>query len=651
MAETRNLLNNLILEGEKHQAFRVSLVCNDFPSIITDTGLVQSKVVSSRITDAMFSNILGEIFAHSSDFTDFQRQRRTLNITDVGEVDVFGLADLRCINIYYKRGKSLFDIDLDLYFPGKNKKSAAAEQVEEKKGSSNDEIGKEDFSISYSDVFGSDRATVADKKLPNTAPNTGIDTETKIDQPAGTASQGLDASTDDLLSLDFSSKGMNEGSKIITQSSPPLPPAIQPMQQEAASQEDAIVTDMSSMFKKNPATSKPPELPAPPTPPLPSAHEEKDDNEEAMDFAVSKSSAAVVEQGDTSQFDNLLREMLRLGASDLHIVFDKHLAFRVNGTIKRVDNIISTAQAKTWLNSLAPKRGGKSRYHVHGLIPAQVFMHELHGGKRFRVNAFKDINGINFAVRSVVNGNCDELNIPPVVRKFCGLSKGLVLLTGYASSGISSTLTALIELVNSVNSCNLLKIGNPVSEFKHATREAIVRQVEVGTHVESMDEALRLSMQSDFDGLFIDDLELSSLPTLLDCIDRGQLAFATMHTKAGASVLEHLGTSLKHQGKLYTSIRAIVGQALVPSVEGTLVAAFEVLVIDGAVIKMLMENKESMLPAYMEANANKGNITLNSSLVNLVIKGKTSYRAAMAASTDKRDFYRTAIKHGIKAAA
>ena len=638
MADTRNLLNNLILEGEKHQAFRVSLVCNDFPSIITDTGLTQSKVINSRVTEAMFSEILGAIFAHSSDFTNFQRQRRTLNIADVGAVDVFGLADLRCINIYYKRGKSLFDIDLDLYFPGQSKKPAVVEQKVDK--NPNDE----DFSISYSDVFDSNKKTVADKKLPNTNSNSGLRTDTKIEQHADTASQGLDSSADELLTLDFSSKRM-EKSKIVsnTPDLPPPPPKSPAKSKKSAVQENSIIADMADMLQKPSSatlSTKPP--------PIKSAPEESDD--EALNLEVG-SSASDVEQGDTSSFDDLLREMLRLGASDLHIVFDKHQAFRINGTIKKIDNITSTEQAKTWLNSLAPKKGGKSRFHLHGLIPAQVFMHELRSGERFRVNAFKDINGINFAIRSIVHSNCDELNIPPVVRKFCGLSKGLVLLTGYASSGISSTLTALIELVNSVNSCNLLKIGNPVSEFKHAAREALIRQIEVGTHVESMDAALHLSMQSDFDGLFIDDLEVTSLPMLLNCVDRGQLAFAAIHTKAGTSVLEHLGVSLKNASSLYTATRAVVSQVLIPSVNGSLVAAFEVLVIDGAVTKILMENKGHMLPAYMEANTNKGNSTLNNSLINLVIKGKISYKSAMTAATDKRDFYRTAIKHGIKAAA
>ncbi|MDE3269228.1 MAG: hypothetical protein OYH77_02975 [Pseudomonadota bacterium] len=630
MGNTSNLLNNLVIEGEKHQAFRVSLVRNDLPTIITDTGLIKSKIINSRVTDAMFSEILGTVFAHSSDFTDFQRQRRTLNVADVGSVEVFGLADLGCLNIYYERGKSLFEIDLELYFPGQAKKSATAvaPTIEEEK---EDEDAS---SISYSDVFASG-GTTADKKLPSAdAPPSANEPTRQIDS----VSDNSDA--EEMFSLNLGGAQSNKpASQLKVAELPDIPPPPGFSDDKEPTRQNSVIADMTEVLKMpSPPAATPPPATEPATPAELTADEEL------------ASSPPIAQATTANGFDDLLREMLRLGASDLHVVLDKYQAFRINGIIKQIDN--STAPVRDWLVAAAPKKGGGGgKGMLSGLVHTQVFMYELDSGERFRVSAFKDINGINVAVRSVVQQNCDELNIPVVVRKFCGLSRGLVLLTGGSSSGISSTLTALIELVNSVDKCNLLKIGNPVSEFKHVVREAIVRQVDIGTHVASMDQALVLSQHGDYDALFIDDLEIKNLPALLTCIDRGQLAFAAIHTKVGATALTHLGTMLGNDYSLYTLTRAVVSQVLVPAVDGAFVAAFEVLVIDAAVIKLLQEQKGNMLPAYMEANANKGNITLSSSLVNLVIKGKVSYRSAMAVATDKREFYRTAIKHGIKAAA
>jgi twitching motility protein PilT len=273
---------------------------------------------------------------------------------------------------------------------------------------------------------------------------------------------------------------------------------------------------------------------------------------------------------------------------------------------------------------------------------------------RFRCNAGRDRNGpmavfrlIPALVRSV-----DDLGLSPQVQSLCHLSKGLVLVTGPTGSGKSTTLAALIDLVNHSRTDHILTIEDPI-EFVHRGKRGVITQRQVGLHTKSFASALRAALREDPDVILVGELrDLETISIALETAETGHLVFGTLHTTTAAGTLDRVIDQFPHEQQsqirvmLSETLRGVVAQVLCRKVGGGRVAAREVLLSIPAVSNLVREGKTFQIPSIMQTNRKLGMVTLNDALMELVDSGQVEPREAWLKASDKQGLLTTLRARG-----
>ncbi len=365
---------------------------------------------------------------------------------------------------------------------------------------------------------------------------------------------------------------------------------------------------------------------------------------------------SVVSEGDQA-IDELLREMMTQEASDLHLSCNHPVMMRIGGQLEKVkasDNI-TPETLHSWLTPITPAAGAV-RLAQSGDVN---FTYELKDVGRFRVNVLKDLRGIGAVLRYVpaVLKTLEELDAPEIVRKFCYLSKGLVIINGPAGSGRSTTMAAMIDTINSTRKAHLLSIEDPI-EFVHAQKNSLIRQREVGTHTGSVQEGLRAALREDPDVICTGELSDAAVMSMaMKYAEAGRLVYSMMHTRNSVSAIDSIINQFTpaHQNQarhlLANTLRGVICQILVREKSGGQVAAWEALIVSDEAAAMIKTGRTQQLTAHMIAHRVKGNILLNDSLLKLVNEGTVSFNNAITAAADKRALHALAYRRGIKLSA
>jgi twitching motility protein PilT len=321
----------------------------------------------------------------------------------------------------------------------------------------------------------------------------------------------------------------------------------------------------------------------------------------------------------------LLKTLVKSGSSDLHLRVGEPPIFRTDGEIQRQAGAPVTAdQLALLLLAIMPERN-RGEWNEAGDAD---FAYEIAGLARFRVNAGRDRKG-PVAVFRVIPAKVvtvEEMGLSKEIQQLCFLKKGLVLITGPTGSGKSTTLCALIDLINRERTDHIITIEDPI-EFVHDNKRCLITQRQVHLHTESFRTALRAALREDPDIVLVGELrDLETIAIAIETAETGHLVFGTLHTTTAASTVDRIIDQFPADRQpqirvmLSDSLRGVISQTLCKKIGGGRVAAREVLLSTPAISNLIREAKVFQIPSIIQTSRKLGMITLNDALLELVEK-------------------------------
>jgi twitching motility protein PilT len=344
-----------------------------------------------------------------------------------------------------------------------------------------------------------------------------------------------------------------------------------------------------------------------------------------------------------AEIDKLLKLLVERKGSDLHLSSGEKPIFRIDGDIRRMDEfpVTTPVAAERMLYQIMEKR---YRDDFEGDNDTDL-AYEIPGVARFRVNIFLDRKGMGGVFRVIPTKvvTVEDLNISMAIQNLCNLNKGLVLVTGPTGSGKSTTLCALVDLVNRSRAGHVITLEDPI-EFVHENKKCLINQREVGPHTASFKNALRAALREDPNIVLVGEMrDLETVSIAIETAETGHLVFGTLHTSTAAStvdrVIEQFPADRQEQIRimLSESLKGVVSQTLCKKIGGGRIAAMEVLLGIPAVSNLIRESKTYQLPSIIQTNRKLGMVSLNESLMELVNLKKVEAKEAYMKALDKTD--------------
>ncbi len=338
-----------------------------------------------------------------------------------------------------------------------------------------------------------------------------------------------------------------------------------------------------------------------------------------------------------SMMADILKKAVSLNASDIHIKPDKSPFFRVNGQL--VDSglpLIPASGMLPLLNNILPAHLKKVETSMQEIDFS--FIEENVG--RFRVNAFNSRNLPNLSLRYVKEKipSLEEIHLPPVLRRIAMADSGLIMVCGATSSGKSTTLATMVDLVNKTECYRIITVEDPV-EYVFKDDKSLITQREVGLDTISFHAALKHVVREDPDIIMIGEMrDHISFSVALSAAETGHLVMSTLHVNSAAyivhRILDFFPQDEREQVRITLAnyLVAAICQRLVPAIQGGLMPAVELMINTPTVRKLIMENQLETLPAAIETGAEEGMQTFNQVLYKLISSGAITEEVGMAHS-------------------
>jgi twitching motility protein PilT len=338
--------------------------------------------------------------------------------------------------------------------------------------------------------------------------------------------------------------------------------------------------------------------------------------------------------------EGLLRTLFETGSSDLHLRTGEPPILRRSGELERIGTEpLSAERLEAMLLSIMTSKEVAEFRETNDTDWA----HEIEGVARFRANGARDRRGPMAVFRTIPSKvpNADELGISREVQNLAYLTKGLVLVTGPTGSGKSTTLAALVDLVNRARHDHIITIEDPI-EFVHPSKNCLVTQRQVGLHTRSFKHALRAALREDPDIVLVGEMrDLETVSIAIETAETGHLVFGTLHTTTAPSTIDRIidqfppDRQAQVRVMLSESLRGVIAQVLCKKVGGGRVAAREIMLSIPAVSNLIREGKTFQIPSIMQTNRKAGMVTLNDALLDLVDAGTVEPKEAYMKAADK----------------
>ncbi len=341
----------------------------------------------------------------------------------------------------------------------------------------------------------------------------------------------------------------------------------------------------------------------------------------------------------------VLKAAVQAGASDIHIVIGKPPMMRLDGDMAEIPGFpsINADESKRLIYSILYEEQ-RAKFEEHWELDCSF---AVSGLARFRVNVLAQRTGVE-AVMRVISSNIptpEQLRLPKTVVEFADLPRGLVLVTGPTGSGKSTTLAAIMELINQKYKCHVLTIEDPI-EFVYESKQCVFRQREVGQNTKSFNDALKHALRQDPDVILIGEMrDLETISLALTAAETGHLCFGTLHTQDAPSTIDRIiDVFPPHQQQqirvmLSTALQGVVSQLLLPRRDGQgRIAAREVMVMTPAISNLIREGKTHMLYGAIDTGAKFGMIPMDKALADLVKGGLVSPEEAMSRAHNLEGF-------------
>jgi twitching motility protein PilT len=353
-----------------------------------------------------------------------------------------------------------------------------------------------------------------------------------------------------------------------------------------------------------------------------------------------------------ANLDEILKDAMEMKASDVHILVDMPPMVRLFGDIQQLPGFEALDKDKTRGMLLDMMDADQiAEFDVRREVD---FCYEIPGVSRFRINVYEEERGIGAALRIVPSEivSTEEIGVSEAVKGLTRLRNGLVLVTGPAGCGKSTTLAALVNLVNRERGEHIITIEDPI-EFVHSNIKSQVNQRQVGIHTESFAAALRASLREDPDVILVGEMrDLETISMAITAAETGHLVFSTLHTLSAYKTIERvINVFPPNQQKqirtmLSESLGGVMSQQLIRSADGkSRVAAMEILIATPSIRAMIREDKTYQIPGYMQAGRKYGMRLLDDHIIELLQQGKVDPKHALQMASNK-ETVRSQISQG-----
>ncbi|MDD5555556.1 MAG: type IV pilus twitching motility protein PilT [Candidatus Pacebacteria bacterium] len=344
----------------------------------------------------------------------------------------------------------------------------------------------------------------------------------------------------------------------------------------------------------------------------------------------------------------LLLLTIEKGASDLHLSAGHPPIFRINRKLIPLtrENPLTPEDAKKLCFSLMNEQQ-IARFLEEKEID---FSYNFEEKGRFRINVFHQTGNVSASMRLVSNQirSIDELNLPIQIYRFCKNVQGFILITGPSSHGKSTTLAAMINEINTTRSCHIITIEDPI-EYIFEDDKAIINQRELNYDTLSFAKALKSTFREDPDVIMVGEMrDPETIATAITAAETGHLVLATLHTNSASQTIHRIVDTFagEQQNQIRTqlsgSLVGVISQRLIPSIEGGVVPACEIMFNTPAVSNLIRENKIYEIPLVIETSSDLGMVSLNRSLAELIRKRRATFEDAMIFSPSVRELKKLA---------
>ena len=343
------------------------------------------------------------------------------------------------------------------------------------------------------------------------------------------------------------------------------------------------------------------------------------------------------------ELEDLLLNILRINASDLHLSVGYKPTVRIDGALLPLNefSILTPEHTADLINQLLGER--KSEFTEQKELD---FSYDFRGKARFRTNVFLEKGFISAALRLIPSKikTIEELNLPPALHRVCKLKQGFVLMTGPSGHGKSTTLASIIDGINHQRMEHVITIEDPI-EYLFIGDKSLINQREVGNDTQSFHRALNSILREDPNIIMIGEMRDSeTIASALTAAETGHLVFSSLHTNSASQTINRIidifpaDQQNQIRFQLASTLSAVISQRLLPRVGGGRIPAVEIMFANNAVSNLIRENKTHQLNLIIETSLESGMISLDRSLAELVRRGEVSPEAALAYSLNPSEF-------------
>lgn len=331
------------------------------------------------------------------------------------------------------------------------------------------------------------------------------------------------------------------------------------------------------------------------------------------------------------QLETMLKDMIAKRASDVFVLPGLPLSYKLGGQQVRTDSApLTPADTQEFAQELYRAANRDINIFLKKNNHDDDFSFALPGIGRFRANFFRQRGSVGAVIRVIPFGLPDpkEYHIPQIVLDLAKINKGLVLVTGPAGSGKSTTLACIIDYLNNTRTGHIITMEDPI-EYVHKHNKCIVTQREIPTDISTFSEALNSAMRESPDVILLGEMrDPETISTAVTAAEMAQLLFSTLHTTGAAGTIDRIidafPANQQRQIRIQLSmvLQAVVSEQLVPSIDGGVLPAFEIMISNDAIRNLIREEKTHQIDSFIAANNASGMITMDQSLFNLYKEGK-----------------------------
>ncbi len=338
-----------------------------------------------------------------------------------------------------------------------------------------------------------------------------------------------------------------------------------------------------------------------------------------------------------------LKTMISNNGSDLHLKSGSQVRVRIHGVLKVLGKDALSAEM---MDKLAQEITTADQYEKLQTDRNLDFSYVMGADSRFRVNFFYQMDGLSavFRIIPVKILTLDELNLPPVIKTFAQIQRGLVLVTGVTGSGKSTTLAAILDKINRESKKHIITVEDPI-EFVHKDRGCLINQRGIGPDAHSFSDALRAALREDPDIILVGEMrDLETIDIALHAANTGHLVFSTLHTLDAKETIDRIVGMFGNEEQnrirmsLASVLEGVISQRLIPTKRGGRVAGIEILKKTARIEQLIAENRDAEIPdALFEGKEIYGTQTFDQALLDIFRRGEITEEIALEYATNPSD--------------